>query len=163
MCVSSAEFPLQCHHLNQMLGFSSRHELSGVVWPCVLIAIKMLRKYSYNDPRGSGKWVLFFRYFVDFSECLPIGKFPQNYNLWHYCINSRRSIVMFPSVKRVRASFTLIYCFSKRLDLFYIRTILCSVSTSCLSSIHRWYYGLFYWTPILCICYLRTWLLGLIL
>ena len=49
-CVSSAEFSLQHHHLNQMLGFSSRHELSGVVLPCLLLTVKILRKCSYKDP-----------------------------------------------------------------------------------------------------------------
>lgn len=55
MCVISAEFSLQCHHLNKMLGFSSRHELSWVVLPCLLFTVKMLKECSYNDPRGSGK------------------------------------------------------------------------------------------------------------
>ena len=49
-CVSSAEFALQHHHLNQMLGFSSRHELSGVVLPCLLLTVKMLRECTHKDP-----------------------------------------------------------------------------------------------------------------
>lgn len=83
MCDSSAGLSLQCRHLNQMLGISSRHELSGVVLPCLLFMVKTLRECSYNDPRGSGKWLL-FRYFVDFSECLPVGKFLPNRNLWSW-------------------------------------------------------------------------------
>lgn len=55
VCVASAEFSLQRHHLNQMLGFSSRHEHSGVVSPCLLFTVRTLSECSYNDPRESGK------------------------------------------------------------------------------------------------------------
>lgn len=55
MCVSSAAFSFQGHRLNQNSGFSSRHELSGVVLPCLPFTVKMLSECSFKDPRGSGK------------------------------------------------------------------------------------------------------------